>query len=123
MATKKPDEGAEVTPIKPVRFGTGPVVVTLSKPVKHGIGDDAIEFTELAFDFEKLTGHDFEYAERHAQQDAGMVPIISNMLDSNFCAHLAARACGLEAATIKDMPARDYIKVTQEVQVFWTGLD
>lgn len=95
-----------------------PVTVKLSKPVKAG--DTEVE--ELVLDFDRLTGKDIEIASRESLEVSGQPPT-AMVLDVSFHAHVAARAAGVEAAVVRNLPAKDYVRVTTEAAGFLLSSD
>ena len=68
---------------------------------------------KLRAGLEKLTGNDFEAAER-AEQAAGNAALLLTT-NKAFQARLAAKALGVPAPEIKNLPIKEYIAITQEV--------
>lgn len=67
-----------------------------------------------------LGGHDFERAEREERMTGNVTPDLT--FSKGFQARLAAYALGLNPHDIKDLPLKEYVKVTQRVSNFlFTG--
>lgn len=93
--------------------------IKLGRPLT--VGDKPID--ALTLNLDALTGADVEQCAREAQIGNGNVPPVSLVLDASFHAQVAARACGLDVATLRKLGARDYLAVTTAVQGFLLGAD
>lgn len=84
----------------------------LSKPL---VFEDKT-YDVLTLDFESLTGADIEQVER----ELAAMGLSIGMLETSkaYLAAVAARAAGVRADLIKRLPAKDYSKLTVQVQTF-----
>jgi hypothetical protein len=89
----------------------------LSKPFV--VGEKTLEKLELKLD--ELTGADILNCEREAVAARGGQVAGAIILDGEFQAQVAARACGLELAALKKMNAADFIGLMTAVQGFLLG--
>src|SRR4051812_47328859 len=91
-------------------------VVTFSKPFQF----EGKEYKELVIDTDSLTGNDIELAESQFVLKNPQIAAQTALkeLSKGFQAILAARAAGVPVELIKALPARDYSKVTMQIQTF-----
>ena len=90
--------------------------IHLKKPIEH----EGQTVTELELDLEGLTGEDMTQAEaEHAVMTGGASSVLE--LSKAYLMHVAARAAKLPVETIKSLDARDFTRVTMEVQNFLLG--
>ena len=75
-----------------------------------------IDYVKIQAELESMTGHDFEKAEQSARMLGDRT--IDLALSRNFHAILAAKALQVPIDDIKDLPIRDYQKVTSIVASF-----
>lgn len=86
--------------------------INFSKP--YDFEDNKFESIEL--DLDGLRGSDITEAYRLYAAAGNFSPMVST--DPNFCARLAAAAAGKPLEFIDNLPAPDFIYVTQAVQNF-----
>lgn len=92
--------------------------IVLKKPVTLA----GQETSELAPDFERLTGLDLEAAQ--AEFDAlhpGFAGVHYNNM--GYLACVAARALGVNVDEVRGLPGAVYAKLTVEAQLFLAGVD
>lgn len=87
-------------------------IIKLRKPITV----DGKELTEVKPDFGSLTGADLENVIAEMMVDGKVC--VTNETDSRYGARVAARACGLSAADIERLDARDYTKLALEARNF-----
>jgi phage FluMu protein gp41 len=94
-----------------VQQGT-PIIIPLRKPFSF----EGKEYTEIKLDVEALTGKDMIDAETEARA----MGVRSIMLESSkaYQAILAARAAGVTVDLINALSAKEFSRVTGEVQSF-----
>lgn len=85
---------------------------TFQKPFEF----EGKEYTELDIPLDGLTGSDINAAKKEWQTEGNFSPILAS--DPGFCASVAARACKLPIEFFHALPAKDYMKLTQEVSNF-----
>lgn len=93
----------------------GRQVIKLSSVVKW----EDKELSELALDFDSLTGDDLASAEAEMQAD-GIVPVFVDT-SKRYMMYVAARAAGVPVEFIRKLRAGDAMKVTLAVQGFLMG--
>ena len=81
---------------------------------------DGVEFTEVEFDLDSVTGKDVSEAKKRLQREVPVCLILG--ADSDFCAHLLAIITKKPVEFYREMPARDYLELTQTVSNFLTNL-
>lgn len=89
--------------------------IKLSKPFIF----EGKEYTELKLDFDALTGRDMINAEVEAKAIAGPSPVAE--LSKSYLAVIAAKSAKVPVDLIMALPAKDFSKVTIEVQNFLLG--
>lgn len=89
----------------------------LSKPYSY-MGTD---YTEIEFDFGKLTGRDLIDAETEIVAEGGMV--WQAELSANITGKLAARAAEKSSGFIENLPLTDFNAVIGRVKSFLLGTD
>ena len=75
-----------------------------------------IDLSKLEAGLERLTGRDYESAERMARMQGDATPMIQ--YSSSFQAALAATALGVTNAELKELPIKMYAKVIGRVTSF-----
>ena len=75
--------------------------------------------TELEFDLESLTGEDLSKAKRQFLAD-GQVPTFIITADQDYAAYVLAVAAKKPIEFFKQMPARDYARLTTLATAFLT---
>ncbi len=86
--------------------------IKLSKPYTF----EGKEYTELKLDFDVLTGRDMIIAEAEVRVIADPAPVAE--LSKSYLAVMAAKAARVPVDLILGLPAKDFSKVTIEVQNF-----
>jgi hypothetical protein len=98
--------------------------VLISKPFLDGEGKALSRTVNgqelLALDLAKLTGADVDFCVAEAGRAMG-TSVRVLVTDSEFHAHLAAKALVVDRDLLKKMPANDYVEVVTNVQGFLTG--
>lgn len=89
--------------------------ITLTKAIEHG-GE---KITELELDFEKLSGRDLANAAKEARLLGDATP--KQDFTCEYLTAVAAKASGVAADTILDLPAPDFMRVKTEVEAFLYG--
>ena len=89
--------------------------IELSKPYTF----DGVEFTAVELDLDSLTGRDVSAAKKDWARQGNFAAVTA--VDLDFCASLAARACGQPVEFVEGLPAKDYCKLAQEVSNFLLG--
>lgn len=74
------------------------------------------EIKEIEFDLESLSGDDVEAVKKEFTAAGNYAPVPSS--DSTFCIMLLARAAKMPIEFFKILPAKDYLKLAQEVSNF-----
>lgn len=89
--------------------------ITLSKVINV----NGKETKEVVMDFSKLTGRDLSQAESQVRASGNATPMI------NFCseyqAAIAAKILGVKTDDVLDLPAVDYVAITNSVLAFLSG--
>lgn len=77
---------------------------------------EGTEYTEINIDVDALTGGDIANIKRQwvGEQNFAVLPA----MDTEFCMMVAARASGQPLEFFREMPAKDYCKLTAEVSGF-----
>ena len=75
-----------------------------------------IDTNKLREGLNKLTGHDFEFAEAMERAAGNAYPIIN--FSRSFQARLAASALDMNVHDIKNLPLKEYTALTNEVSNF-----
>lgn len=83
-----------------------------SKPYKF----EEKVYESVEFDLEGLTGHDISEVKKTFAATGTYVPVPA--LDSDFCAAILARAIKQPQEFFTQMPAKDYMALTQQVSSF-----
>lgn len=126
---KTPAEGAEqaagatgnVAPIPfpeatetPAEGGTGVYTHVFKKPFEYA----GTVYTELTFNFERLTGRDMVSIETEMQMnnEYALAPEISR----NFQARMAAKAAGVGSDVMDAMQIKDFNRITNAARNFLT---
>lgn len=91
-------------------------VYKLTKPYQF----DGVEFTEVEFDLDSVSGKEVSEAKKRLQREVPVCLILG--ADSDFCAHLLAIITKKPVEFYREMPARDYLELTQTVSNFLTNL-
>ena len=78
-------------------------------------------YQELDLNLDALTGKDLLAVTRELQ--AAKEPVLSPNTDARYHAAVAARAARVPVELIHALPARDFTRVTVEVQGFLLGAD
>jgi hypothetical protein len=91
--------------------------IALKSPITVGEGESAKKIESLELDLEKLTGADYMFALREAEQAKGE-PIVYFELDSYFRREIAALACGLASPLLTKLRLDDFTKVDRTVRNF-----
>ena len=87
--------------------------IQLSKTIEHN-GEN---LDTINLDLDGLTGADLTQAEtEHSIASGGLSGVAE--LSKSYLAHVAARAAKLPVEDIKQLPAKDFSRVTMEVQNF-----
>lgn len=96
----------------PVEGGTGVYTHTFERPFEYG----GKTYTELTFNFERLTGRDMVSidAEMQAKNEYAIAAEISR----SFQAKMAAKAAGIGSDVIEAMPIREFNKITNAARSF-----
>lgn len=94
----------------------GVFVLTLKKPFEYCNK----KYEKMVFDFNSLTGKDIEAVEDEMAYEEKICIIPEN--SPTFCTKLAARAAGIGSDVVANLPAREFLKVKRETQVFLNGL-
>lgn len=84
---------------------------------------DGKQRDKLVLNLDALTGADVLFCEREMLAANAGQPVLALVLSSEFHVQLAARACGIEAAALKKLPATDFLAVTGKVRNFLLGTD
>jgi hypothetical protein len=96
------------------------MIVTLSKALTIGEGDQAKAITELDLKLDDLTGSDVEICVREASAAKGeSVKVL--VIDADFHLQIASKASGVPVGALRRLGARDYVEVLTTVQGFLTG--
>lgn len=80
---------------------------------------EGTEYESIEFDLEVLSGSDIEEIQRMFMAGGNYSPVPA--ADSGFCAMVAARASKKPIEFFKQMPAKDYLRLTQQVSNFLLG--
>ena len=86
------------------------MIITLTKPLKY---KDA-ELTELDLNLEDLTGQDLIDIEDEQRASGQTV----NLYSQSYFLAIAAKALHIPAPVLKDLPLKDFIKLTNAVLLF-----
>jgi len=90
--------------------------IELSKPIEQ----NGEEKSTINLDLDGLTGNDLTQAEaEHSVTTGGLSGVPE--LSKSYLAHVAARAASLPVDDIKQLSAKDFSRVTMEVQNFLLG--
>lgn len=89
-------------------------VYKLKKPYEF----DGVEFTEVEFDLEAISGNEISEAKKRFQNEVPVCLVLG--ADNDFCAHLLAVITKKPIEFYRGMPARDYLELTQTVCNFFT---
>ena len=89
--------------------------ITLTKAIEHG----GKKITELDLNFEKLSGRDLAEAAKEARLMGDMAP--KQDFTCEYLSAVAAKAAGVAADTILELPAADFMRVKTEVEAFLYG--
>lgn len=77
------------------------------------------QYTFLEYDLDKLTGADVSAVKKEYARDGNFSVLPST--DSDFCALILARVTRQPIEFFKALPAREYLKLTQQVANFLMG--
>lgn len=96
----------------PAEGGTGVYTHTFERPFEY----EGKTYTELTFNFERLTGRDMVSidAEMQAKNEYAIAAEISR----SFQAKMAAKAAGIGSDVIEAMPIREFNKITNAARSF-----
>lgn len=83
-----------------------------SKPYKF----EEKEYESIEFDLEGLTGSDISEVKKAFVGNGGFAPLPA--MDSDFCALILARVIKQPLEFFTQMPAKDYLQLTQQVSNF-----
>ena len=89
--------------------------ITLSKPL--AVRDETL--TEIDLDLSNLTGKDILDVENMLK--AKGITVAAWEYSRAFCAAVAAKAIGIPAAALNELPASDFTKIVNETLVFLAG--
>ena len=89
--------------------------ITLTKAIEHG----GKKITELDLNFEKLSGRDLAEAAKEARLMGDMAP--KQDFTCEYLSAVAAKAAGVAADTILELPSLDFMRVKAEVEAFLYG--
>jgi hypothetical protein len=95
------------------------VIYQLKKPIVF----DGKTITELALDFDQLTGQDLLDASKEMALAQGMDVAVVAALDQQYQAAVAAKAAGVPVDLIVQLKGADFIAVCMEAQAFLLGSD
>lgn len=106
---------AETTPEtaeKPAEGNTGVYTHKFKRPFEY---DDKV-YTEMTFDFERLTGRDVVSIETEMQMnnEYALAPEISR----SFQSKMAAKAAGIGSDVLEALPMKDFNKITNAARSF-----
>lgn len=106
---------AETTPEtaeKPAEGNTGVYTHKFKRPFEY---DDKV-YTEMTFDFERLTGRDMVSIETEMQMnnEYALAPEISR----SFQSKMAAKAAGIGSDVLEALPMKDFNKITNAARSF-----
>lgn len=96
----------------PVEGGTGVYKHTFKQPFKYG----GTTYTELSFDFERLTGRDMISIDNEMQMNNEYA--IAAEISRNFLCKMAAKAAGIGNDVIEALPLRDFNRITNAARGF-----
>ena len=77
---------------------------------------DGKEYKEIDLDLDSLKGFDIAAAKKKFTSGGNFAAIPA--ADSEFCAMLGAQVANLPVEFFKGLPAKEYIKLTQEISNF-----
>ena len=118
LAVTKADENVDEKVDKMVKSFTDPepqFTCKLRKPVTY----NGIEYDELSFDFETLSGEDGLNIESELAA-MGKVPILDPMFDGNYLIRMAARACTepISVELLLKLSISDFNKIRNKSKYF-----
>lgn len=92
------------------------MIHVFSKPVKF---EDNPEIKDIKIDLEGLNGYDISEVKKQFSAAGLYSPILAT--DTDFCIMIAARRSGKPIEFFKELPAKDYLAIAQEVGNFLMG--
>lgn len=105
-------EPAQEAAEKPAEGNTGVYTHVFKKPFEY----EGKTYTELTFNFERLSGHDMVSIETEMQMnnEYALAPEISR----SFQGKMAAKAAGIGSDVLEAMPLKDFNKITNAARSF-----
>lgn len=97
---------------KPAEGGTGVYKHVFKKPFEYA----GRTYTELTFNFERLTGRDMVAIETEMQANSEYA--LASEISLNFQGKLAAKAAGIGSDVMEAMPLKDFNKITNAARSF-----
>ena len=81
------------------------------------------EYSELNFDFDKLTGQDLIDAEEITRRAGANIAIGAADFSRNYLVSVAAKAAGLPREALLNLCAQDFINILNQTLIFLSGVE
>lgn len=94
------------------KISNGNYLHTFVKPFEY----EGQTYTEISFDFEKLTGRDF--LEIEAEMRAKGKPLIAPEFSGDFMLLMASRASGVASDVLQSIPLSDFKRIHSKARSF-----
>lgn len=89
------------------------MVYKLKKPVEI----NGEETKEIAYDFDSLTGKDFQEIDKEMRQKG--IVMVESTFDNVYLLAVFARAAGLASEDLEQVSGRDYLAIARETKTFF----